>query len=83
MLTAKLASLGLGFLSSSGIVDIAEPLLERLANESGELARLSSIDGDRLTWVAKALGFRKGLRYDPDMGTDARLSCTASGHACC
>jgi DNA-binding IclR family transcriptional regulator len=24
---------------------------------------------------------RKGLRYDPDMGMDARLSCTASGHA--
>ena len=81
MLTAKLASMGLGFLSSSGIVDIAEPLLERLAKESGELVRLSIIDGDRLTWVAKAQGSRKGLRYDPDMGQDARLSCTASGHA--
>jgi IclR family acetate operon transcriptional repressor len=81
MLTAKLASMGLGFLSSSGIVDIAEPLLERLARESGELVRLSIIDGERLTWVAKAQGSRKGLRYDPDMGMDARLSCTASGHA--
>ncbi len=81
MLTAKLASLGLGFLSSSGIVDIAEPLLERLAQESGELVRLGIVDGDRLTWVAKAQGTRKGLRYDPDMGMDARLSCTASGHA--
>ncbi|HEY6510501.1 MAG TPA: IclR family transcriptional regulator [Burkholderiaceae bacterium] len=81
MLTAKLASMGLGFLSSSGIVDIAEPLLERLAGDSGELVRLSIIDGDRLTWVAKAQGSRKGLRYDPDMGMDARLSCTASGHA--
>jgi IclR family acetate operon transcriptional repressor len=81
MLTAKLASLGLGFLSSSGIVDMAEPLLERLAKESGELVRLSIIDGERLTWVAKAQGSRKGLRYDPDMGQDARLSCTASGHA--
>jgi IclR family acetate operon transcriptional repressor len=81
MLTAKMASMGLGFLSSSGIVDIAEPLLERLAKESGELVRLSIIDGDRLTWVAKAQGTRKGLRYDPDMGMDARLSCTASGHA--
>ena len=81
VLTAKLASLGLGFLSSSGIVDIAEPLLERLAKESGELVRLAIVDGDRLTWVAKAQGTRKGLRYDPDMGMDARLSCTASGHA--
>jgi IclR family transcriptional regulator, acetate operon repressor len=81
MLTTKVASLGLGFLSSAGIVDIAEPLLERLAAESGELVRLSIVDGDRLTWVAKAQGTRKGVRYDPDMGMDARLSCTASGHA--
>lgn len=81
MLTAKLASLGLSFLSSSGIVDIAEPLLERLARDSGELVRLAIVDEDRLTWVAKSQGTRKGLRYDPDMGMDARLSCTASGHA--
>ena len=81
VLTTKLASLGLSFLSSAGIVDIAEPLLERLARESGELVRLSVVDGERLTWVAKVQGSRKGLRYDPDMGNDARLSCTASGHA--
>ena len=81
LLTTKLVSLGLGYLSSAGIVDIAEPLLERLAATSGELVRLSIVDDDRLTWVAKAQGVRKGLRYDPDMGLDARLSCTASGHA--
>jgi len=81
VLTAKIASLGLAYLSSTGIVDIAEPLLERLAHDSGELVRLSIVDDDRLTWVAKAQGTRKGVRYDPDMGMDASLSCTASGHA--
>lgn len=82
VLTTKMVSLGLGFLSSAGIVDIAEPLLERLAQGSGELVRLSIVDDDRLTWVAKSQGMRQaGLRYDPDMGMDARLSCTASGHA--
>ncbi len=81
VLTGKIASLGLAFLSSTGIVDIAEPLLERLAQASGELVRLSIVDDERLTWVSKAQGTRKGLRYDPDMGMDARLSCTASGHA--
>jgi DNA-binding IclR family transcriptional regulator len=82
MLTTKMVSLGLGFLSSAGIVDVAEPLLERLAQRSGELVRLSIVDADRLTWVAKSQGIRQtGLRYDPDMGMDARLSCTASGHA--
>jgi len=81
VLTTKVVSLGLGYLSNAGIVDIAEPLLERLAQKSGELVRLSIVDGDRLTWIAKAQGMRQGLRYDPDMGMDARLSCTASGHA--
>ncbi len=81
VLTAKLASMGLGLLSSKGIVDIAEPVLERLAQASGELVRLSIVDDDRLVWVAKSQGTRSGLRYDPDMGMDARLSCTASGHA--
>jgi DNA-binding IclR family transcriptional regulator len=82
MLTTRMVSLGLGFLSSAGIVDVAEPLLERLAQASGELVRLSIVDEDHLTWVAKSQGPRQaGLRYDPDMGMDARLSCTASGHA--
>lgn len=81
VLTTKLVSLGLSFLSRSGVVDIAQPLLERLAEASGELVRLAVIDGDTLTFVAKAQGARSGLRYDPDMGTEAPLSCSASGHA--
>lgn len=81
MLTTKLVSLGLSFLSNSGIVDFSQPLLDRLAEVSGELARLSIIDGNRLTWVARAQGARQGLRYDPDMGSDARLSCSSSGLA--
>ena len=81
VLTTKLVSMGLSFLSNTGIVDIAQPLLDRLAQISGELVRLSVVDGERLTWVARAQGARQGLRYDPDMGSDARLSCSASGLA--
>jgi IclR family transcriptional regulator, acetate operon repressor len=80
-LSSQLVALGLQSLSSEGMVEIAEPLLERLAQASGELVRLAIVDDERLTWVAKAQGTRKGLRYDPDMGQHARLSCTASGHA--
>ena len=80
-LTTKLAAIGLSFLSKSGIVDIAQPLLNRLADVSGELVRLAIIDGERLTFVAKAQGAKSGLRYDPDMGTDVCLSCSAGGHA--
>ncbi|MGQ7248750.1 IclR family transcriptional regulator [Halomonas sp. V046] len=81
LLTTKLTSLGLGFLSASGIVDAAQPLLDRLADVSGELVRLSVVDGRSLTWVGKAQGARGGLRYDPDMGAVARLSCSSSGLA--
>ncbi len=81
LLTTKLVSMGLSYLSNSGIVDIAQPLLNHLAERSGELVRLSVVDGERLTWVARAQGARQGLRYDPDMGSDARLSCSSSGWA--
>jgi len=80
-LTIKLVSLGLSFLSSTGIVDIAQPLLDRLAAESGELVRLAVVDGDALTFVAKAQGAKHGLRYDPDMGLSVNLSCSSAGHA--
>lgn len=81
VLTTKLVSIGLSYLSNTGIVDLAQPLLDRLAEISGELVRLSVVDGNRLTWVARAQGARQGLRYDPDMGSDARISCSASGLA--
>jgi DNA-binding IclR family transcriptional regulator len=80
-LTLKLCSLGLAQLSRGGVVDVAQPVLERLARESGELARLGVVDGESLIWVAKAQGATSGLRFDPDMGGMAQLACTASGHA--
>jgi IclR family transcriptional regulator, acetate operon repressor len=81
MLTAKITSLAFTFLSRSGITDFAQPVLDRLAGQSGELVRLAVINGKELVWVAKAQGSLYGLRYDPDMGQVARLSCSASGHA--
>jgi len=80
-LTTKLASLGLSFLSKSGVVDIAQPVIDRLARATEELVRLAIVDGERLTLVAKAQGAKSGLLYDPDMGIELRLSCSAAGHA--
>lgn len=81
VLTIKLVAMGLSFLSSTGITDIAQPLLDQLAVQAGELVRLAVVDGDALTFVAKAQGARSGLRYDPDMGLSVQLSCSAAGHA--
>ena len=80
-LTTKLASMGLNFLGKSGVVDVAQPVLARLAGLTEELVRLAIVDGERLTLVAKAQGARAGLLYDPDMGIDLRLSCSAAGQA--
>jgi IclR family acetate operon transcriptional repressor len=80
-LTTRLISIGLAYLSASGITDISQPILDRLAHESGELVRMTVVDGDHLTWVAKAQGARSGLRYDPEMGGQPVLYCTATGQA--
>lgn len=81
MLTTKLVSLGLNYLKGSRVVDLCQPILDRLAESSGELVRLGVVDVDHLTWVSLSQGARAGLRYDPDQGIDAKLSCTSSGHA--
>ncbi|MDP3416401.1 IclR family transcriptional regulator [Falsiroseomonas sp.] len=80
-LSLKLVSLGLTFLAESGIPDIAQPVLDRLAAETGELVRLGVIRDGKLVWVAKAQGARSGLRYDPDNGAEAHLASTANGQA--
>jgi IclR family acetate operon transcriptional repressor len=78
-LTTKVVSLGLRVLSAGGIVDISQPILERLAARTGELVRLAAVDGDQLLYIAKAQGATQGLRYDPEMGRAVRLSCSAAG----
>lgn len=80
-LTMKPVSIAFTFLASCGITDLAQPLLDRLAAESGELVRLAVPDGQKLTWIARAQGSRSGLKYDPEMGQVAHLSSTATGIA--
>ncbi|MFC5698952.1 IclR family transcriptional regulator [Pseudomonas sp. GCM10022186] len=79
-LSTRLVAMAFRYLANSG-ADIVQPILDRLAQETGELVRLGVIDGGHLTWIVKSQGARSGLRYDPDMGRDAPLFYTASGHA--
>ena len=80
-LTLKLAALGFRHLSATRIEDVCQPVLDRLAADSGELARLAVVDGTHLTWMAKAQGALSGLRYDADTGRDVILHATAVGKA--
>lgn len=80
-LTTRLAVLGHRYLESAGITNIAQGLLERLAARTGELARLTALDGKRLVWMGSAQGAPPGLRYEPSMGTTIVSYATANGKA--
>jgi IclR family acetate operon transcriptional repressor len=80
-LRLKLAALGLAYLGASGVTDLVQPILDDLAKRTGELVRLAVIEGDHLTWVAKAQGSRRGLMYDPDTSAEVHLPSTANGQA--
>jgi IclR family acetate operon transcriptional repressor len=82
-LTFKLARMGLAHMAESGVTELVQPVINRLAAASGELARMSILDGTRLIWVAKAQGARGGLRYDAnsDPGEEVRLFCSSNGQA--
>ena len=80
-LTAKIVSLGFAFLSKNGVTDVAQPILDTLARQTGDLVRLAVIEADRLTWVAKSQGAQAGLRYDPDDGAEVYLPASANGLA--
>ena len=80
-LNLKLSSLGARYIARTNVLEICQPILDRLAAETGEFVRMALWDGSTLTWVAKAQGARTGLRYDPDMGNPVILHATASGRA--
>lgn len=76
-LTFKLATLGFRLLSGTTLTDVCQPVLDRIAQASGDLARLAVVDGAGMRWVAKAQGAHSGLRYDPEMGFEVALNATA------
>ncbi|MEO9340296.1 IclR family transcriptional regulator [Mesorhizobium sp. SB112] len=80
-LTVKLASLSLVHQVGTGMVDLVLPILDSLAEQTGELAMLSVIEGERLMRVAKARGARRGLLYNPEEEPEVYLAATSNGYA--
>jgi DNA-binding IclR family transcriptional regulator len=81
-LTMRLAILGQRFYLASGLPDVCQPLLDRLAGECREFVRLAVVDGNALTWIAHAQGATGGLVYLPAEATaSVPLFATASGKA--
>ena len=78
-LTLELPVLANRFLVAKGFLDICQPVLQRLAQQCGELVRFAWRDGDRLVYVAEAQGAQEGLRYDTNLGRPVILHATAMG----
>lgn len=79
--TLAIAAVGLRLLSTLNIPNVCQPTLDRLAERTGELVRLSAVEDGRLLWIAKAQGSRSSLRYDPITGHDVPLHVTSMGKA--
>lgn len=78
-LTLRLLVIAFGYLSRTGLNDVCQPELNRLAERTGELVRIAVVDNETLTWVAEAQGARSGLRYDGNFGSRPCLWATANG----
>ena len=79
-LTYKLSNLGLRKLDNSRLLDQAGGVLRRLAERTGELARLAVVEhGERITWVLAAIGEKRSLRIDPNYRLEVGLSSHATG----
>lgn len=78
-LTMRLVQMGFKFLAGRGAWEVAQPILDRLAEHSGELVRMTVADGDTLAWLGAAQGAKSGLIIDPVMGSRVVLHATATG----
>lgn len=81
-LSVRTAALALRFFGSSGLIEVCQPILDRLAARTGELVRLAIVEHGELYFIANAQGALGGIRFDPDMGRKpASLNGTANGRA--
>lgn len=78
-LTLRLVVLGFRHLTNTGLTDVCQPEVDKMAHMTGELVRLTVVDGDHLIWAAQAQGARHGLRYDGNYGRPVNLTATATG----
>ncbi|PZR85996.1 MAG: IclR family transcriptional regulator [Stutzerimonas stutzeri] len=80
-LTLKLSQLAFRNLDLRGLPDAGQLVLDGLARATREYCRLAVVEGESLTWIARAQGATAGLRYEPPMGMGIVLHATATGKA--
>jgi IclR family transcriptional regulator, acetate operon repressor len=80
-LTYRIANLALRQLSRSGLVDQCAPVLQELAEQTGEHVRLAVIEADQPVWIHAVSGAQRQLRVDPVYGHEVVLHSHAAGKA--
>ncbi|MQX17798.1 helix-turn-helix domain-containing protein [Sinorhizobium terangae] len=80
-LAIRTAALGLRFFGNIGLNEVCQPILNRLAQRTGEFVRVCAAENGELVWIASAQGSSEGLRYDPTMEAGPALHATANGRA--
>lgn len=80
-LTLQMPLLGQRMLSRLNLTNLRQPILDRLAERTRELVRLTALRNDELIWVGSARGRRSGLVYEADMTERVVPFATANGKA--
>ena len=79
--TLKLGAMGLRLLAGTSVTEVAQPILDDLAHDTGELVRLAVVEDCEMIWVAKAQGATGAIRCDPISGRHVPLHTTGMGKA--
>ena len=80
-LTHRLPLVTQRVLHATGIAALAQPVLDQVARDTKELARLAVALPDCLVWLAHAQGAPPGLVYQPTLSDPVRPHATANGKA--
>jgi DNA-binding IclR family transcriptional regulator len=80
-LSLRFAALGRRLFDATGLHEVCQPVLDRLARDSRELVRLTLAQDGGLGWLCSAQGAPPGLRYEPAMTGPVALHATATGKA--
>ncbi len=78
-LSCRLLALAFAYAERVGIPGLCAPILQALADETGELVQLAVVEEGSVLFVAKAEGPDHRLRMVPLVGAVAPLHATASG----
>src|SRR2546430_5365084 len=78
-LSCRPLALAFAYAERVGIPGLCAPILQALADETGELVQLAVVEGGSVLFVAKAEGPDRRMRRVPLVGAVAPLHATASG----